>query len=281
MINTCANYLKWRTLMLLPVMKGEGWVMQSQKWQLALQTLSLVIGFMCWVILSSLMSKIKLDISLTPNQIALVTAIPVILGSILRIPLGYWTNRYGARPMFFISFLILIFPVFYLSLANSFSDLIIGGLVLGIGGAVFSIGVTSLPKYYPKERHGFVNGIYGAGNIGTAVTSFSAPVLANALGWHNTVRLFLVPVILFALLNFLFGDRKEQKVNNPLLGQIRSVYKSEKLWFLSLFYFITFGSFVAFTVYLPNFLVSNFKLTIVDAGLRTAGFITLATVIDL
>jgi NNP family nitrate/nitrite transporter-like MFS transporter len=265
--------------MLLPVMKGEGWVMQSQKWQLALQTLSLVIGFMCWVILSSLMSKIKLDISLTPNQIALVTAIPVILGSILRIPLGYWTNRNGARPMFFISFLILIFPVFYLSLANSFSDLIIGGLVLGIGGAVFSIGVTSLPKYYPKERHGFVNGIYGAGNIGTAVTSFSAPVLANALGWHNTVRLFLVPVILFALLNFLFGDRKEQNVNNPLLGQIRSVYKSEKLWFLSLFYFITFGSFVAFTVYLPNFLVSNFKLTIVDAGLRTAGFITLATVL--
>jgi NNP family nitrate/nitrite transporter-like MFS transporter len=253
--------------------------MQSPKWQLVLQTLSLVVGFMCWVILSSLMSKIKLDISLTPTQIALVTAVPVVLGSILRIALGFWTNRFGARTMFFISFLILIFPVFYLSLANSFSDLIIGGLVLGIGGAVFSIGVTSLPKYYPKERHGFVNGIYGAGNIGTAVTSFSAPVLANALGWHNTVRLFLVPVILVALLNFLFGDRKEQKVNNPLTGQLKSVYKNEKLWFLSLFYFITFGSFVAFTVYLPNFLVTNFKLTTVDAGLRTAGFITLATIL--
>jgi MFS transporter, NNP family, nitrate/nitrite transporter len=253
--------------------------MQSRKWQLTLQSLSLVVGFMCWVILSSLMSKIKLDIPLTPNQTALVTAIPVILGSILRIPLGYWTNRYGARNMFFISFLILIFPVFYLSRANSYADLITGGLLLGVGGAVFSIGVTSLPKYYPKEHHGFVNGIYGAGNIGTAITSFSAPVLTNALGWHNTVLLFLIPVILFALLNFLTGDRKEQKVNNPLLGQIKSVYKNEKLWFLSLFYFITFGSFVAFTVYLPNFLVSNFKLTTVDAGLRTAGFITLATLL--
>lgn len=225
------------------------------------------------------MPKIKLDIPLTANQVALVTAIPVILGSILRIFLGFWTNRFGARIMFFLSFLILIFPVFYLSTANTFSDLIIGGLVLGIGGAVFSIGVTSLPKYYPKERHGFVNGIYGAGNIGTAVTSFSAPVLANILGWHNTVRLFLVPVLLFALLNFLFGDRKEQRVNKPLTGQIKSVYKNEKLWFLSLFYFITFGSFVAFTVYLPNFLVTNFKLTTVDAGLRTAGFITLATIL--
>ncbi|MEH7119467.1 MFS transporter [Neobacillus vireti] len=253
--------------------------MQSQKWQLTLQTLSLVVGFMCWVILSSLMAKIKLDIPLTANQVALVTAIPVVLGSVLRVFLGFWTNRFGARSMFFISFLILIFPLFYLSIADSFSDLIIGGLVLGMGGAVFSIGVTSLPKYYPKEKHGFVNGIYGAGNIGTAVTSFSAPVLANAFGWHNTVRLFLVPVLLFALLNFLFGDRKEQRIHKPLIGQIKSVYKNEKLWFLSLFYFITFGSFVAFTVYLPNFLVTNFKLSTVDAGVRTAGFITLATIL--
>ncbi len=253
--------------------------MRSAKWQLTLQTSSFVVGFMCWVIISSLMPKIKMDISLTANQIALATAVPVILGSLMRILLGYWTNRFGARIMFFISFLILIFPVFYLSAANSFADLIIGGFLLGMGGAVFSIGVTSLPKYYPKERHGYVNGIYGTGNIGTAITAFTAPVLANSMGWQNTIRLLLVPVILFALLNFLFGNRHEQKVKAPLTGQIKRVYKNEKLWFLSLFYFITFGSFVAFTVYLPNFLVTNFKLTTVDAGIRTAGFITIATLL--
>ncbi|MDQ0197751.1 nitrate/nitrite transporter [Neobacillus ginsengisoli] len=253
--------------------------MNLQKFQLPLQTLSLVVGFMVWVIISALMPNIKKDIPLTPNQIALVTAVPVILGSVMRILLGYWTNRFGARIIFFISFIIIIFPVFYISAANSLTDLIVGGLVLGMGGAVFSIGVTSLPKYYPKERHGFVNGIYGAGNIGTAITSFTAPMLANSIGWHNTVRLFLIPVILFALLNFLIGDRKEPRVNKPLLEQIKSVYRNEKLWFLSLFYFITFGSFVAFTVYLPNFLVTNFKLTPVDAGLRTAGFITIATLL--
>lgn len=253
--------------------------MQIKKWQLPLQTLSLVIGFMIWVIISSLMPYIKEDIPLTPNEISLVTAVPVILGSLLRILLGYWTNRFGARIMFFISFILLIFPVAYISIANSMADLLIGGLLLGIGGAVFSIGVTSLPKYYPKERHGFINGIYGAGNIGTAVTSFSTPIIAQSIGWQSTVRLFLIPVILFALLNFLFGDRKEIRVNNPLSGQIKSVYKDEKLWFLSLFYFITFGSFVAFTVYLPNFLVENFQLTSVDAGFRTAGFITLATLL--
>jgi NNP family nitrate/nitrite transporter-like MFS transporter len=155
--------------------------------------------------------------------------------------------------------------------------LILGGFLLGIGGAVFSIGVTSLPKYYVKAKHGFINGIYGAGNIGTALTSFSAPVLANLMGWRGTIKLFLIVVLIFAILNFLLGDRTEQKVNNSLSEQFKEVYRNPKLWLLSLFYFITFGSFVAFTIYLPSFLVNYFSLDKVDAGLRTAGFIALAT----
>lgn len=89
--------------------------------------------------------------------------------------------------------------------------MILGGFFLGIGGAVFSIGVTSLPKYYPKEKHGFVNGIYGAGNVGTAITTFAAPVVAKTAGWENTVRMYIVLVAVFALLNFILGDRKETK----------------------------------------------------------------------
>lgn len=150
--------------------------MKPEKIQLPLQTVSLLFGFAVWVLISSLMPYIKKDIPLSDNEVALVTAVPVILGSLMRILLGYWANRFGARWMFSISFLILIFPVFYISIADSITDLIIGGLLLGMGGAIFSIGVTSLPKYYPKEKHGFVNGIYGAGNIGTAITAFSAPV---------------------------------------------------------------------------------------------------------
>src|SRR5690606_25162863 len=116
--------------------------------------------FMAWVILSALMPFIKEEIRLSANQIALVTAIPVVLGSIIRIPMGYWTNRFGARKLFVISFVLLIFPIYYISISNSYIDLLLGGLFLGISGATFSIGVTSLPKYYSSERHGFVNGIY-------------------------------------------------------------------------------------------------------------------------
>ncbi|MCR2821603.1 nitrate/nitrite transporter [Lederbergia panacisoli] len=247
--------------------------------QLTLQTSSLVAGFMVWVILSSLMPFITTDIPLKAGQIAWVTAVPVILGSLLRVPLGYWTNRFGARYLFFISFIVLLFPVYYVSIANSMGDLIIGGLFIGVGGAIFSVGVTSLPKYYPKEKHGFINGVYGMGNIGTAVTSFAAPVLANMYGWRKTVLFYIFLMALFALLNFLLGDRKEAKIRVSVVKQINSVYKNQKLWFLSLFYFITFGSFVAFTIYLPNFLVNHFGLEKVDAGMRTAGFIVLATLL--
>lgn len=245
--------------------------------QLPLQTISLVLGFAVWVILSSLMPFIKEDIKLTPGELTLVTAIPVMFGSIMRIPVGYWTNRFGARMLFAISFALLLAPVFWVSRADSFQDLIIGGFFLGIGGAVFSVGVTSLPKYYPKERHGFVNGIYGIGNLGTAVSTFGAPMLANQIGWSKTVLAYSILLITMASLNFLLGDKDEPKVQTPLIKQIKDVSRNDKLWLLCSFYFITFGSFVAFTVYLPNFLVSHFDLSKVDAGMRTGGFILLAT----
>lgn len=248
-----------------------------KKAQVPLQTLNLVVGFMVWVLISSLLPFIVEDISIPAEKIAIVTAVPIVLGSILRIPFGYYTNIIGARLVFLISFLVLLVPVFYISEASTFNDLIIGGVFLGIGGAVFSVGVTSLPKYYPKEKHGLVNGIYGIGNLGTAVSTFAAPIIATQIGWSMTVKLYLIVLLVFAALNFFFGDKHEPKVQTPIMEQIKGVYKNEKLWFFSLFYFITFGSFVAFTIFLPNFLVTFFDLDKVDAGIRTAGFIAVAT----
>ncbi|WP_433944136.1 nitrate/nitrite transporter [Paenibacillus sp. SN-8-1] len=253
--------------------------MNNRKFQLPLQTVSLVTGFMVWVILSSLMPFIKEDIHLTATQLTWVTAVPVLMGSIMRVPFGYWTNVIGARRMFAFSFILLLIPLYWVSQADSFWDLIIGGFFLGTSGAVFSVGVTSLPKYYGKEKHGFVNGIYGVGNIGTAFSTFGAPLVANQIGWSKTVLVYGILLIGMAVLNFMLGDRKEPqaKVKTSLVKQVKEVSRNQKLWLLCLFYFITFGSFVAFTVYLPNFLVSYFNLSKVDAGLRTAGFIALAT----
>ena len=245
--------------------------------QLTLQTLSLVAGFMAWSIISPLMPFISQDVDISPGQISVILAIPVILGSVLRVPFGYLTNIVGAKWVFFWSFIVLLLPIFLLGQAQSPGMLMLSGFFLGIGGAIFSVGVTSVPKYFSKDKVGLANGIYGVGNIGTAVSSFCAPVLAGAIGWQNTVRSYLIILSIFAILMFLLGDQNEPKVKIPLMAQVKDLSKNYKLYYLSLWYFITFGAFVAFGIFLPNFLVDHFSIDKVDAGIRSGIFIALAT----
>ncbi|MCG1875130.1 NarK/NasA family nitrate transporter [Staphylococcus epidermidis] len=245
--------------------------------QLTLQTLSLVAGFMAWSIISPLMPFISQDVDISPGQISVILAIPVILGSVLRVPFGYLTNIVGAKWVFFWSFIVLLLPIFLLGQAQSPGMLMLSGFFLGIGGAIFSVGVTSVPKYFSKDKVGLANGIYGVGNIGTAVSSFCAPVLAGAIGWQNTVRSYLIILSIFAILMFLLGDKNEPKVKIPLMAQVKDLSKNYKLYYLSLWYFITFGAFVAFGIFLPNFLVDHFSIDKVDAGIRSGIFIALST----
>ncbi|MGT2341080.1 MFS transporter [Staphylococcus aureus] len=174
--------------------------------QLTLQTLSLLVGFMAWSIIAPLMPFIKQDVNVTEGQISIILAIPVILGSVLRVPFGYLTNIVGAKWVFFTSFIVLLFPIFFLVSNNT-------GYVNGV--RIFPwcrwcnsppVGVTSVPKYFPKKKVGLANGIYGMGNIGTAVSSFLAPPIAGIIGWQTTVRSYLIIIALFALIMFIFGD---------------------------------------------------------------------------
>ena len=245
--------------------------------QLTLQTLSLVVGFMAWSIISPLMPFISQDIKINPGQLSIILAIPVILGSILRVPFGYLTNIIGAKWVFFCSFIILLFPIFFLGQAQTPGMLMASGFFLGVGGAIFSVGVTSVPKYFSKDKVGLANGIYGMGNIGTAISSFLAPPIAGIVGWQTTVRSYLIIIAIFAILMFFLGDAKEPKVKVPLGAQVKDLSSNYKLYYLSLWYFITFGAFVAFGLFLPNYLVNNFGIDKVDAGIRSGVFIALAT----
>ena len=245
--------------------------------QLTLQTLSLVVGFMAWSIISPLMPFISQDIKISAGQLSIILAIPVILGSILRVPFGYLTNIVGAKWVFFCSFIVLLFPIYFLGQAQSPKMMMISGFFLGVGGAIFSVGVTSIPKYFPKDKVGLANGIYGMGNIGTAISSFLAPPIAGIIGWQATVRSYLVIIAIFAVLMFIFGDNREPKVKVPLIAQMKILFKNYKLYYTSLWYFITFGAFVAFGLFLPNYLVQHFGIDKVDAGIRSGIFIALAT----
>ena len=216
--------------------------------QLTLQTLSLVAGFMAWSIISPLMPFISQDVDISPGQISVILAIPVILGSVLRVPFGYLTNIVGAKWVFFWSFIVLLLPIFLFRSSSITRYANVIRILSRNWWRNFSVGVTSVPKYFSKDKVGLANGIYGVGNIGTAVSSFCAPVLAGAIGWQNTVRSYLIILSIFAILMFL-GDKNEPKVKIPLMAQVKDPSKNYKLYYLSLWYFITFGAFVAFGIF--------------------------------
>ena len=164
---------------------------------------------MAWSIISPLMPFISQDVDISPGQISVILAIPVILGSVLRVPFGYLTNIVGAKWVFFWSFIVLLLQFsFRSSSITRYANVI--RILSRNWWRNFSVGVTSVPKYFSKDKVGLANGIYGVGNIGTAVSSFCAPVLAGAIGWQNTVRSYLIILSIFAILMFL-GDKMSRK----------------------------------------------------------------------
>ena len=164
---------------------------------------------MAWSIISPLMPFISQDVDISPGQISVILAIPVILGSVLRVPFGYLTNIVGAKWVFSG---VLLYYYFQFSFRSSsitrYANVI--RILSRNWWRNFSVGVTSVPKYFSKDKVGLANGIYGVGNIGTAVSSFCAPVLAGAIGWQNTVRSYLIILSIFAILMFL-GDKMSRK----------------------------------------------------------------------
>lgn len=179
--------------------------------QLTLQTLSLVVGFMAWSIIAPLMPFIKQDVNVTEGQISIILAIPVILGSVLRVPFGYLTNIVGAKWVFFTSFIVLLFPIFFLSQAQTPGMLMASGFFLGVGGAIFSVGVTSVPKYFPKESRSSKWYLW-YGEYRYSSFFILAPPIAGIIGWQTTVRSYLIIIALFALIMFILVTHKNVKL---------------------------------------------------------------------
>jgi NNP family nitrate/nitrite transporter-like MFS transporter len=246
---------------------------------LALATLAFAVAFTAWSLISPLAKQIQRDLGLNDFERSVLIAVPVLLGSLLRIPLGLLTDRFGGRKVFTALLLFTLIPVAFSGIADSFWMYVLGGLFLGSAGASFAVGVPFVSRWFTPDKQGLALGIYGMGNIGTAVALFSMPALVGAFGGRTWAFWFyLVPLALMAALFWLFardapGMPKPKSLNDSL-----SVLRTEKMaWILSLFYFLTFGGFVAIANYLPTLLQEWFGLTPGDAGLRAAGFTALAT----
>ncbi len=251
----------------------------GQKRALLLATVAFAICFSIWGSLAPLAPRFRAEFGLSATQVGLLVATPVLLGSLARVPLGMIADSVGARAVFPLLLLFSALPVALVAFARSFPALLAASLLLGIAGASFAVGVPFVARWFSAERQGFALGIYGLGNAGTAVAAMAMPRLVDRVG-QTWAFLGLVPVLVGAAAVFWVLGREAPgfQPNRASLADRTAVFRREPAaWVLALFYFLTFGGFVAIGLYLPTLLVSDYRLEPADAGARAAGFVALAT----
>ena len=246
---------------------------------LVLATLSLAVNFWAWNLLGPLAPTYRELLALTPFQVSLLVAVPALVGALARIPIGALTDRYGGRVMFTAVTALTIAPVLFLATAEAYPSLLMGGFLLGLGGASFAVGIPFVNAWTPPARRGLALGIYGAGNVGTAVSGFFSPPIAESIGLSAPYLVVAGALAVTAVTFALIG--RDAPGRTPSTGSMTANFVSAlKLPIardLALLYAITFGGFVAFGAYLPTFLTEAYALTVPDAARRAAGFIVLAT----
>jgi len=241
---------------------------------LVLATLAFAVAFVGWSLIAPLAKRFQDDLNLTNTRTLMLTAVPVVLGSLLRIPVGALTDRLGGRVMFPIVLVVSAIPAAIFGFVEGYTALIIVGFFLGIAGSSFAVGVPFVAGWYPKERQGFALGVYGMGNIGTAIAAFGAPAIVD---WLGREALGIVAAILLVATAVVFYSMAEDPPRGPAVDYGAVLRSGWKLWRLALLYFVTFGGFVAMAVFLPKLLRDWFDISLTNAGLRAAGFTVVAT----
>ena len=241
---------------------------------LILATVAFAVAFVGWSLIAPLGKRFQDDLDLTNTRTLMLTAVPVVLGSLLRIPVGALTDRLGGRVMFPVVLAVSAIPAAVFGFVDGYAALIVVGFFLGIAGSSFAVGVPFVAGWYPKERQGFALGVYGMGNIGTAVAAFGAPAIVD---WLGREALGIVAAVLLLATALVFYRMAEDPPRGPAVDYGAVLRSGWKLWRLSLLYFVTFGGFVAMAVFLPKLLRDWFDISLTNAGLRAAGFTVVAT----
>ncbi|MFI2031237.1 MFS transporter [Streptomyces buecherae] len=247
---------------------------------LALATIGFAVNFWAWALLSPLGPRFKDDLSLSSFEQSLLVAVPVIVGSLGRVPVGALTDRYGGRVMFPLVTTATIVPVLYLGLAghSSLAALLVGGFFLGIGGTAFAVGVPFVSAWFPPERRGLAIGVFGTGMGGTAISALTTVNLVDARGMASPFLVTAAVLATYAVLAaLLLRDAPNRSVSSePLTRRLAATARLAVTWQTAALYALAFGGYVAFSVYLPTYLKTGYSLAQADAANRMAGFVLLA-----
>ena len=246
---------------------------------LTLSTIAFTACFAVWTIFSIIGVAIKAELGLTDTEFGLLVATPVLTGSLSRLFLGVWTEKYGGRLVFSAQMLTAALATWALTQADSYVTYLVAALGVGLAGGSFIIGVAYVSRWYPAGRQGTALGIFGAGNVGAAVTKFVAPFVMVAYGWHGVANLWAAALAVIAVLFFIFAkddptlvERRRTGAKPPSLAQQFAPLKNLQVWRFSLYYFFVFGAFVALALWLPHYLMDVYGVDVRTAGMAAASF---------
>ena len=241
---------------------------------LLVSTLAFTVCFMVWMMFGVIGIPIKKALGLNATEFGLLTATPVLTGSLIRVPLGIWTDKYGGRIVMATLMALTVPAIWLMSYATAYWHFLVIGLFVGLAGGSFSVGTPYVARWFPRRQQGFAMGIYGAGNSGAAVNKFVAPALVVAFGWTIVpmayAGIMTVTVILFWL--FSYSDPVHLTAGNiKFIDQLKAL-KDPKVLKYCQFYSIVFGGYVALSLWMVQYYVGEFGLDIRTAALLAACF---------
>lgn len=244
-----------------------------------LSTSAFTVCFAAWTIFAIIGVQIKKDLGLNDTQFGLLVGTPILTGSLVRLLLGVWADQYGGRIVSVVVMLMAAAATFMLTYAYDYTTFLIAALGVGMAGGMFSVGIAYVSKWYPKEKQGTALGIFGAGNVGSAVTKFLAPLVMVAYGWQAVAQIWAAALVVMALIFFAFtkddpdlAARRKSGVKPEPLSAMLVPLKNLQVWRFSLYYFFVFGGFVALALWLPRYYTGVYGLDIVTAGWLAAAY---------
>ena len=247
---------------------------------LLLVTLGFGVNFWAWALLSPL-GPVYVEQGLAQDA-SMIVALPVLVGSLGRILMGGLSDRFGGHLMFPLVSLLTVIPVLFLGLVGqySYSTLLLGGFFLGIAGTTFAIGVPFVNSWFPPAKRGMATGLYGVGMGGTAISAFTTVPLVDAAGSAAPFIVTAIALVLYAVLAWLFmPDAPTWKPSGKsMLSQTLLAMRQKVTWQACYLYALSFGGYVAFSVFLPTMLKNWYGLTTADASFRMAGFVIVAVI---
>lgn len=265
--------------------RGAGLKQEPRLLMLAMATLGFALSFWAWALISPLGPMFRTSGSLgklTESDVALMVAVPVLVGSLGRIPVGALTDRFGGRVMFPLITGITIIPVLFLAFfaLDSYALILVGGFFLGIAGTSFAVGVPFVNAWFPPERRGFAVGIFGAGMGGTAISALTTVKLFDH--WEGKAPFLIVAAVLavYTVAAWLIlRDAPGRTIpTTSLLTRVRANAALPITWQAAILYAVAFGGYVAFSVYLPAYLKTAYDLSAADAANRMGGFVLVAVI---